>query len=116
MRDMDTIDREHGRLIILRALASHKDGMMNSSVLQGILRDFWINASRDWVHYQMRYLAEMGAVVVEGTGSVRGAIITDIGLAHVNRQTAIEGVKRPSIGDAVAKAGMSTVRQILGED
>lgn len=95
---MDRLTREHARLIILRALASETNGSLNSAILQDHLTTFGIARPRDWVHEELRWLVEMGAVAVLDAGSVRVATLTAKGADHVERRTAIEGVKRPSIG------------------
>lgn len=98
MSDLHRITREHARLIMLRVLAGELNGSLNSAILQEHLGVFGIARPRDWVHEELRWLAEMGAVTVLDAGSVRVATITAKGVDHVERRTAIEGVKRPSIG------------------
>ena len=93
---MDRIIREDARLILLRALAEQPDGRLNSELLRETLRNFGISKSRDWVHDELRHLAELAAVRVHEIGSVRVAELTAKGLDHVERRLVIEGVKRPS--------------------
>jgi hypothetical protein len=95
---MDRLTREHARLIILRALAQEVNGSLNSAILQDHLTTFGIARPRDWLHEELRWLAEIGAIVVLEAGTVRVATLTAKGADHVERRTAIEGVKRPSIG------------------
>ncbi len=96
MSKMETIIREEARLIILRALEEQPDRRLNSSLLQMTLEGFAITKSRDWVHEELRWLKEIGAVTVEEVSSVRIATLTQKGSDHVTRHQVIEGVKRPS--------------------
>lgn len=98
MSGMDKLMREHARLVILRVLAHEVNGSLNSAILQDHLTTFGIARPRDWVHEELRWLAEMGAVTILDAGTVRIATLTAKGADHVDRRTAIEGVKRPSIG------------------
>jgi hypothetical protein len=98
---MDGIIREHARLIILRDLAEQPDGRWNSEALREDLELRWaITKSRDWVHDELQWLREMGAVTIQEVGSVRVAEITRKGLDHVERRLVISGVKRPSPPEA----------------
>lgn len=93
---MDRIIREHARLIILRALAEQTDERLNSELLRHVLETYGISRPRAWVHGELDYLAEMGAVTVMSAGTVKVATLTELGHRHLSRATAIEGVKRPS--------------------
>ena len=93
---MDRLIREEARLIILRELEEQPDGRLNSALLQGRLETFGVTRSRDWVHDELNWLAQMGAVTVIAAGSVRVATVTAKGSDHVARRLVIEGVKRPS--------------------
>lgn len=89
--------REEARLIILKELAQDVGGTGTSAYLETVLRDdFMIKRDRPWVHQQLDYLAEMGAVSVKDTGSVKVAQLLRLGRRHVEREIAIEGVRRPS--------------------
>jgi hypothetical protein len=91
------IIREHARLIILRDLAEQPDGRWNSEALREDLEGRWaITKTREWVHDELRWLADMGAVAVTEIGSVLIAKLTQKGLDHVERRRVITGVKRPS--------------------
>ncbi len=94
--DYMKIMREEARLVILRALAEQVNESLSSSMLEPVLANFGINQERPWVHQQIEYLETMGAVVVVSAGSIKIASLTDLGRRHVDRQSAIEGVKRPS--------------------
>ena len=93
---MDRIIREHARLIVLRVLAAEANGASNSSALQDHLQLYGINKPRDWLHEELRWLADIGAVTLTDMDTVRIASITAKGLDHVERRVRIEGVKRPS--------------------
>lgn len=92
--------RAEARLILLRALEEQSDGRLNSELLRLALESYGITKSRDWVHDELNWLAEMGAVTVVVAGSVRVASLTAKGSDHVLRRVVIEGVKRPSRGEA----------------
>lgn len=97
---MDRIIREEARLIMLRALAAEADGRLNSELLRAALETFGITRTRDWVHVELGWLAEIGAATVSDAGSVRIASLTARGLDHVERRTVLPGVKRPSPPEA----------------
>lgn len=88
--------REDARLIILRALEDQVDERLHSGLLQDELLRFGIDKSRAWVHVELDWLAEMGAVTLLKTGSVVVATLTDRGARHLRRAIVIEGVRRPS--------------------
>jgi hypothetical protein len=91
----ENIEQE-ARLIILRTLSEQVDFRLNSSLLRDDLAARWaINRSREWVHVQLGALAEIGAVAIIDSGSVRIAEITKRGLQHINREIVLDGVKRP---------------------
>lgn len=97
---MDRIIREDARLIILKALVEQPDGRLNSELLRETLSTFGISKSRDWVHDELRHLAELGAVKVHEIGSVRVAELTAKGADHVARRIVVEGIKRPSMPES----------------
>lgn len=96
----DRLMREEARLIILRDLEAQPDGRLNSELLRVRLESFGINKSRAWVHDELNFLAEMGAVSVVTAATVRVAQVTAKGSDHVHRRLVIEGVKRPSRPEA----------------
>jgi hypothetical protein len=96
MMDMDMLMRQQARLIILKALADQVDETLNSDLLVHQLRPFGINKDRAWVHGELDYLAEMGAITVRSIGSVRVATLAAKGSRHLARELVIEGVQRPS--------------------
>lgn len=96
MSMMDRLIREEARLIILRALDEQADRRLNSELLRLALESFGITKTREWVHEELRWLADLGAVAVVEAGTVRVASLTSKGADHVARRIVIEGVKRPS--------------------
>lgn len=97
---MDRILREEARLVLLRALEEQPDGRLNSELLRQTLELYGITKSREWVHDELNWLGQMGAVSVVVAGSVRVASLTSKGADHVARRVVIEGVKRPSRPEA----------------
>ncbi|KAB2749869.1 VpaChn25_0724 family phage protein [Brucella anthropi] len=98
--DYVRLRRESARLVILKALAEQMNGSLDSSMLEQILPVFAIKESRVWVHEQLEYLAEREAVIITRAGTVVIATLTKRGRRHLERDIAIEGVKRPSEPDA----------------
>lgn len=96
MSDMETRMREEARLIILKALAKEKNETLSSSFLETELPIYGIRRTRAWLHMEMEYLAELGAVTLVDAGTVKVATLTELGHRHLNRDAIIEGVKRPS--------------------
>ena len=100
MVDMDTLITEQARLIILRALAGQTGETLNSDLILPQLQAFAIRKDRAWLHDEMRWLGERGAVKLTEVGSVLVATLTEKGARHLSRELAIEGVQRPSrLGD-----------------
>lgn len=95
--DMAQLIRQDARLIILRALSEQTDNTLHSGFLDATLRTYGIRKDRDWIHDELRWLAERGAVSVIEAGSVLVATLTDKGQRHIARELAIEGVKRPGL-------------------
>lgn len=94
--DMQTLIRKQARLIIMKALAKQVDETLNSDLLVHELKPFGIRKDRAWVHGELAYLQDMGAVTLSDAGSVKVATLTDLGNRHLKREVAIEGVQRPS--------------------
>jgi hypothetical protein len=88
--------REEARLVLLRALADEPDRRLNSSLLGIALEHFGIQRSRDWVHDELRWLADMGVVGIETAGTVMIATLRQKGVDHVERRHVVTGIKRPS--------------------
>lgn len=96
MSVLDKIIREEARLIILKALQQQPDERLNSELLRCELETFGIGKSRAWVHDELAYMKEMGAVTITDAGSVKVATLAEKGAQHLARHIAIEGIKRPS--------------------
>lgn len=88
--------RPDARLIILRALAAQTDERLHSGFIAEELIRFGIDRPREWIHGELDWLAEMGAVTLLKPGSVVVATLTEKGHRHLRRAIVIEGVKRPS--------------------
>lgn len=95
-RDYETELREDARLIILKALAKQVDERRNSGALQRELDDLGIDRPREWVHGELDWLAQMGAVTITRHDTVVVATLTEKGARHLRRAILIEGIKRPS--------------------
>lgn len=97
MSDMDQIIRKDARLIVLKALKDQTDERLNSAVLLEVIETYGgIHKTREWLHGELDWLAEMGAVKLTEAGSVKIATLTEKGAHHLERRIIIEGVKRPS--------------------
>lgn len=94
MRD---INREHARLIILRTLAGAPGQSSNSAALQDELETYGIRQTRPWVHTEIDYLANLGAVRASEVATVKIVELTQRGNDHLERRITIEGVRRPSL-------------------
>lgn len=88
--------RPDARLIILKALAAQTDERLHSGFIAEELIRFGIDRPREWIHGELDWLAEMGAVTLLKPGSVVVATLTEKGHRHLRRAIVIEGVKRPS--------------------
>lgn len=91
----DKIQRD-ARLIILRALHEQVNDTLHTGYIDQTLRTFGIRKDREWIHDELRWLADRGAISIIEAGSVLVATLTDKGARHVDREIAIEGVDRPS--------------------
>lgn len=88
--------RPDARLIILKALAAQTDERLHSGFIAEELLRFGIDRPREWIHGELDWLAEMGAVTLIKPGSVVVATLTEKGARHLRRGVIIEGIKRPS--------------------
>lgn len=93
---IDRLIREEARLVILKAIAEQTDETLNSSILEQVLAQYGIFKPRAWVHGEMGWLTEMGAITVMDAGTVKVGRLTELGRRHLDRHAVIEGVKRPS--------------------
>lgn len=98
---MDSRIREEARLVILRILYAQPDNRLTSTLIRDELDQVWgINRARAWVHEELAYLADLGAVKVTPQGTVQIAELLAKGSDHVERRAVITGVKRPSLSEA----------------
>lgn len=88
--------RPDARLIILKALAAQTDERLHSGFISEELVRFGIDRPREWIHGELDWLEQMGAVTLLKPGSVVVATLTDKGARHLRRAIVIEGIKRPS--------------------
>jgi repressor of nif and glnA expression len=96
MSDYAELVRQDARLTILKALAEQTDERLHSGYLVEVLLRFGIDRTREWVHGELDWLAEMGAVALAKPGSVVVATLTEKGARHLRRAIVIEGINRPS--------------------
>lgn len=96
--DMDRKMREDARLIVLKALAEMQpDETLHSGFLQEAIATYGgMRKDREWVHDELNWLADRGAITIRRPGSVIIATLTEKGHRHLNREIVIEGVRRPS--------------------
>lgn len=96
MTDYLELVRQDARLIMLKALSLQTDERLHSGYLVAELFGFGIDRTREWVHGELDWLAEMGAVTLTKPGTVVVATLTEKGHRHLRRAIVIEGVQRPS--------------------
>ncbi len=96
MTDYGEIVRQDARLIILKALSLQVDERLHSGYLAEELLRFGIDRPREWIHGELDWLAEIGAVTLTKPGTVVVATLAEKGARHLRRAILIEGVKRPS--------------------
>jgi hypothetical protein len=92
----EDIVRQEARLIILRTLNEQPDSRLNSELLREHLELYGINKSRDWLHEELRWLADLGTLSITDVATVKIASLTGKGRDHAERRIVIEGIKRPS--------------------
>ena len=88
--------RPDARLTILKALAAQTDERLHSGFIAEELLRFGIDRPREWIHGELDWLEQMGAVTLLKPGTVVVATLTDKGHRHLRRAIEIEGIKRPS--------------------
>lgn len=96
MSDYLELIRQDARLIMLKALAAQADERLHSGLLTEELRAFGIDRPREWIHGELDWLAEIGAVTLTKPGTVVVATLAEKGARHLRRAIIIEGIKRPS--------------------
>lgn len=95
----DTI-RPDARLIILKALAAQTNKSLHSNFLAKELLTFGIDRPRAWIHAELDWLAEMGAVTLLKPGSVVVATLTEKGARHLRMGVEIPGIDRPGLSES----------------
>jgi hypothetical protein len=88
--------RQDARLIILKALEKQVNESLHSGLLQQELADLRIDRDRAWVHGELDWLEQVGAVTLLRADTVVVATLTEKGARHLRRGVAIEGISRPS--------------------
>jgi repressor of nif and glnA expression len=97
MRDYENEEvRPDARLIILKALQAQTDERLHSGFIEKELQTLGIDRPREWVHGEIDWLAQMGAVTVVKHDTVVVATLTEKGARHLRRAIVIEGINRPS--------------------
>lgn len=95
--DMAQRIREDARLIILKELSRQVDERLHSGQLAAAIYAYGgIDQTREWVHGELAWLENMGAVTLTRPGTVIIATLTETGARHLRRAVAIEGISRPS--------------------
>ena len=96
MTDYTQTLREDARLIILKALSKQTDERLHSGLLGAELQSLGIDRDRAWIHSELDWLAEIGAVTLIRADTVLVATLTEKGARHLRRAISIDGVSRPS--------------------
>lgn len=87
---------QDARLVILKELATQRDGRLNETLIEKVLDVFGYRRSRDWIRTQLRAMADLGAITLTEAGSVMVAAIARAGRDHLERRGDIEGIATPS--------------------
>ncbi len=88
--------RAHLRLTLLRFLADQDHGATNDSLLTDATVSVGIDATRDQVNEELRFLKEKGCVTIEKVAPISLVTITDAGVLVATGRRRIEGIKPPS--------------------
>jgi hypothetical protein len=94
----DNYVTEDRRLCILRCLMGQTANTLNESILQRAIGGYGHNVSRDVIKQDLRWLTEVGALTVREVADYLIATLTERGLDHVVRRTAIDGIAKPKLG------------------
>jgi repressor of nif and glnA expression len=92
----DKTVRPNARLIILKALAAQTNESLHSGFIAAELAYLGIDRPRPWIHGELDWLDEMGAVTLIKADTVVVATLTEKGHRHLRRAMVIEGIDRPS--------------------
>ncbi|WP_336288641.1 VpaChn25_0724 family phage protein [Bartonella sp. CB60] len=105
--DMDKIIREEARLLILKGLFCERSETLSSAMIERLLYSYGIRRDRDFVHNELAWMEDQGAVTLKRVDSVLIAALTERGARHLDRSFSLSGIKRPnrpSIKDEVKDA------------
>nr|WP_245264112.1 hypothetical protein [Bartonella bacilliformis] len=92
---MDKIIREEARLIILKGLFCECSETLSSAMIERLLYSYGVRRDSDFVHNELAWMEDQGAVTLKQVGSVLIAALTERGACHLDRSFSIEGIKRP---------------------
>lgn len=92
----ETTVRPNARLIILKALAVQTNESLHSGFIGTELFRLGIDRPRPWIHSELDWLDQIGAVTLIKADSVVVATLTEKGHRHLRRAIVIEGIDRPS--------------------
>lgn len=84
------------RLVILQFLSETPDRKLNDRLLTKLIATKGHDVSNNVVRNDVRYLADIGAVVRTNVEAMVIAEITQTGEDHVAGRTILDGVERPS--------------------
>ena len=96
MTDYNETLRQDARLIILKALSKQTNERLHSGFLGQELAGLGIDRDRAWVHSELDWLAEIGAVTLLRADTVLVATLTEKGARHLRRAISIDGISLPS--------------------
>lgn len=89
--------REESRLIILRMLEEEPNWSLHSPIILRELRERWrVTRDRPWLHIELDYLAELGAISVVNVETIKIATLLERGKRHIDGEIILHGVKRPT--------------------
>lgn len=97
-KDMQTIQREARRLVILQFLSEDDDYSINDSTLDMCLAGIGHGVSRDVLHTDLAWLAEQGLATLEEVDSILVATLTTRGDDVAKGRAVVPGVARPRPG------------------
>lgn len=94
--DYAEMQRQDARLVILKELAIQKNFSLSSGMMEPALEQFAIYQDRPWIHLQLDWMANMGAITVVDAGTVKIATLAPGGRRHLKGQVFIDGIKQPT--------------------
>lgn len=97
-KDLQTIQREDRRLVILRYLSEDDDYSLNDSMLDKCLAGIGHGVSRDVLRADLAWLAEQGLLTTEEVGTIVVATLTGRGDDVAKGRAVVPGIARPRPG------------------